>query len=131
MSWSRGWPVLDARGRVALVIGDGPHELGLGLGLATVRLASQLSYTTHATFALASSSTDQITPVATVSVGGATDVLVASAQSRLVLGVAFGFRARLGPHVALRVELTHELLLGQTSFDRTSFLVGLEYLGGG
>lgn len=126
LAWAGGWPSLDLRLRWGHHVSGG-HALGLTAGLSTERLASQVVYLSEYSHTWIEG---RAWPVVSLWLGGSTEIVGIVAQSRLVLGVAFGVRLRVGRRVVVRLELAHELLSGHRWIDRTFFVLGLEYLGG-
>jgi hypothetical protein len=126
LSWAGGWPSLDARGRWGWLVRDG-HEVGLTLGLFSARLDHRLLYASHYSHSFLNR---RLWPIISVWMGGTTTVAWPGAQSRLVVGLAGGIRRPLGPRLALRFDLGHELYAGTRWASRIFMAISLEYLGG-
>lgn len=109
---------------MGFVLSDG-HEIGISGGLSSVMLASQILYLAHYSHTWA---TGRLWPIVSIYGGGASDFSGFLGQTRALLGLAFGARLPLGEHIALRLEVSHERLMGPLSADRSAITVGLEYL---
>ena len=127
-SWSGGWPSLDLRARGGLVLAGG-HEIGLVTGITSERLDTRLLYLSHYTHTWTGIES-RVWPAVSLWLGGATDLLGAWAQSRLLFGSSVGLRLPVGELLALRLDLGLEALAGDTWVGRVFLAFGLEILGG-